>query len=149
MIIPEIEICVRYKNPVKKSDFFCINHSDDAIEAFREIFNADTIGWREEAILLCLNRGNRVLGYYKLSSGGLTGTVVDQRMVMTIALNTAGTTSIMLAHNHPSGQLRPSPADEEVTRKIKHACDILDIRFLDHLIITEEGCYSFADNGNL
>lgn len=95
---------------------------------------------------MLLNRANKVLGYYLVSIGGLTGTVVDQRIIFQVALK-ANACSIILAHNHPSGQLTPSQADIDLTKKIVSAGQFLDITVLDHIILTAENSYSFADEG--
>ena len=125
-----------------------ISSSKDGYNVFREIFNADTIDWVEEAIVLCLNRANKVVGFYKLSVGGMSGTVMDPKIVFTVALN-CGASSIIVAHNHPSGNLNPSDADVRITQKLKGAGELLDIQLLDHIIITDEGYYSFGDEGKL
>jgi DNA repair protein RadC len=94
-------------------------------------------------MVLLLNRANRVLGCLKLSKGGLTGTVVDLRILLK-----AMASGIIIAHNHPSGNLKPSDADRELTSQIKQAGKLLDITLLDHLILGTEGDYvSFADEG--
>ena len=146
--IPEIKISVSFDKNLKKSELLKITSSKDAYHIFQRVFNADTFHWSEEFILLCLNNSNKVVGFHKLSSGGMTGTVVDVRMIFTTALNCLAT-SIIIAHNHPSGTLQPSEADKAITKKIKEASKTLDIAVLDHLIITDENFYSFADNGLL
>ena len=146
--IPEIKISVSFDKKLKKSELLKITSSKDAYHIFKRVFNADTFHWSEEFILLCLNNSNKVVGFYKLSSGGMTGTVVDVRMIFTTALNCLAT-AIIIAHNHPSGRLEPSEADKAITRRIKEASKTLDISVLDHLIITDEDFYSFADNGLL
>ena len=146
--IPEIKISVSLDTNLKKSELLTITSSKDAYHIFQRVFNADTFHWSEEFILLCLNNSNKVVGFYKLSSGGMTGTVVDVRMIFTTALNCLAT-AIIIAHNHPSGTLQPSEADKAITRRIKEASKTLDISVLDHLIITDEDFYSFADNGLL
>lgn len=146
MKLPEIEISIKYKG-AKKSELRKISTSADIYAILKEMFNSDTIDWSEQMILICLNQAHKVLGYYRISTGGLTGTVCDPKMVFTIALNCAGTTSIILSHNHPSGNLRPSGADETITQKIKNAGQMLDIKLLDHVIYTDEGYYSFCDEG--
>ncbi|MBD0333245.1 MAG: JAB domain-containing protein, partial [Chitinophagaceae bacterium] len=90
----------------------------------------------------------RVLCLFNVSSGGITGTVADPRLIYTAALK-VNAVSLILCHNHPSGSLKPSRADEELTQKIKSAGAFLDIKVLDHLIISSEGYYSFADEGLL
>jgi len=147
--IPQIEVSVKYKNPVKKSELFTIKSSYDLFELFKLLFDEGTINWTEESILLCLNRANKVLGFYKISAGGVTGTILDTKVIFTIALKTAGTVNIVIAHNHPSGNLQPSQADIDVTKKIKGVAQLLDMKLIDHLIITDESYYSFSDNGIL
>ncbi len=95
-----------------------------------------------------LNRANKVLGIFIISTGGITATVVDIRLIFAAAIK-ANATSILLAHNHPSGATNPSVADKQITEKIVSAGKILDISVFDHLIITKHGYFSFADNGLL
>lgn len=87
-----------------------------------------------------------MLGIYEVSSGGISGTVVDLRLIFAAALK-ANAVSLIMIHNHPSGQIKPSEADKQITRKVKEAGRILDIALLDHLIITPDIYYSFADEG--
>lgn len=98
--------------------------------------------------VLFLNQANRIKDFSILSHGGLTATVADPRLILKKALET-GAVNIILCHNHPSGSLKPSRADEELTRKIKEACRYLDITVLDHIIVSDEGYFSFADEGLL
>jgi DNA repair protein RadC len=93
-----------------------------------------------------LNRSNKVKHFEVMSKGGLTNTIVDPRIVFLKALEVQAT-SLVLCHNHPSGSLRPSRADEELTAKLKSAGQLLDIKVIDHLIVSDEGYYSFADDG--
>ncbi len=95
-----------------------------------------------------MNRAQRVVGIYELSTGGVTGIVADPKLVFTAALK-ANACNIILSHNHPSGNLKPSRADEELTKKIATGGMYLDIIVLDHIIVTSEGYYSFADEGLL
>lgn len=148
MIIPEINIKLTFDKKVKKSELAVIRTSSDIAAVLREVFNKDTFEWTEEFILLCLNQRNAVVGFYKVSSGGITGTVADPRIILTVALNCCAT-KIILSHNHPSGNLQPSRADEELTQKIKMAARCLDITVIDHVIITDDSFYSFSDNGIL
>lgn len=99
----------------------------------------------EEFWILFLNNSNKVLSKYQLSKGGMTGTLVDVRLILKLALE-AGAISLILVHNHPSGTLKPSEADKTITKKISTASQTLDIKVLDHLIITEKAYFSFADN---
>jgi DNA repair protein RadC len=91
-----------------------------------------------------MSQASRVLGIFPLSRGGITGTVADPRLIFGAAIK-ACATSIILAHSHPSGNLRPSKADEELTNKIRQAGLFLDIRVVDHIILSKEGYFSFAD----
>jgi len=102
----------------------------------------------EEFWILYLNNSNKVIYKSQLSKGGITGTVVDIRLVFKVALE-QNATGIILSHNHPSGVLIASDADKQITRKLKMAGDNLDIKVLDHIIVTEKGYYSFADAGIL
>lgn len=98
--------------------------------------------------VIFLNRSNKIKHFEIISRGGITGTVADPRVILRKALEEEAT-SIILCHNHPSGNLKPSYADEELTRKIKEAASFMDIKVIDHIIVSEEGYYSFADEGIL
>ncbi|MBN8666117.1 MAG: JAB domain-containing protein [Chitinophagales bacterium] len=127
-----------------------ITQSQDAEKIFREFFDHDTIGLQEQFYAMYLNRANQVIGVYKLSLGGITGTVVDPRLILLVALKSAAT-GIILAHNHPSGNLKASQPDINLTEKVKEAANLMDIKVLDHLILApKEGAYiSFADDGRI
>ena len=147
MKLPKITMTIKRSN-VAIDELYTITSSDSANRVFKKIFDSDTICWTEESIILSLNRKNVVIGYYKLSSGGMSGTVVDSKVIFTIALK-SGASAIILAHNHPSGNLKPSEADKNLTKKIVEGGKILDIQLLDHLIITDNSYYSLADNGDM
>jgi DNA repair protein RadC len=100
----------------------------------------------EEFWVLFLNNSNKVISKAQLSKGGIAGTIVDVRLVFKLGLEN-GATGLILCHNHPSGELNPSQADKQITKKIKTAGEILDVKILDHLIITETKYYSFVDEG--
>lgn len=102
----------------------------------------------EEFWALFLNRQNKIIDKQRLSQGGMTGTVIDVRLVLKMALERHAT-SLIFAHNHPSGNLEPSEADKKITRQLKESAKIMDIPLLDHLIITQGGYFSFADEGML
>lgn len=144
--IPKINISVRLEGDLSQQKQ--ITSSYDASNTIREMFNPDTFNWQEEFVLICMNNSNKIMSYYPMSKGSMTGTLVDIRMLFTTALNSLAT-SIIVAHNHPSGKTQPSHADRDLTKKIKQAGEIMDIRLLDHLIITRDSYYSFADNGEL
>jgi DNA repair protein RadC len=142
--LPELKIKVK----ATKGDEFYIKNSEDMVNVLRSIFNADTLLWTEEFILVCLNRANKVIGYYKVGAGGFSGVVCDVRVIMTMALQSSAS-SLIVAHNHPSGNLKPSDNDKSMTDKINGACKMLDINLLDHIILTEDSYYSFAEEGQL
>jgi len=102
----------------------------------------------EEFWIIYLNNSNKVIQKKQLSKGGITGTLVDVRLVLKKAID-VGATGLILSHNHPSGTLKPSEADKQITQKLKKAGTSLDIKVLDHLIITEKSYFSFADENLL
>ena len=144
--VAEVELV--YRTKVKPSQRPKITTSVDAYEILQKIWNRDKIELVEEFKVLLLNRSNKVLGVLDASSGGITGTVADPRIILTAAIK-ANAVGIVLSHNHPSGSVKPSRADEELTLKIREAARFLDMTVLDHIIITSEGYYSFADEGLL
>ena len=147
-MIPEIiaEVQISYSSHIKAKDRMKVTGSMDAASAFRAIWPAyDHI---EFSYMLMLNRQNQILGYHQLSKGGMTGAVVDVRVIFQVALKSCAT-SLILAHNHPSGNLDTSDADRKITRQIKEAGLILDIPLLDHLIMTTDSYLSMADEGLL
>lgn len=125
-----------------------ITSVNKAFEVLLSLWDLDTIELQEEFKILLLNRANEVLGIYPLSKGGITGTVVDSRLIFAVALK-CNATGILLCHNHPSGNLKPSDADITLTRSIKKCADFLDISLIDHLIITRNGYFSFSNEGKL
>jgi len=143
--IPEIK--VSYSDKVKASERPRITSSHDASMIFREA-HKDCMQHHEETYVIFMNRANRVLGIMLVSVGGISGVVVDIRIILQTALK-VNCSAICLAHNHPSGALTASPQDINVTKKLKEACSWLDIQLLDHLIITEESYLSLADEGLL
>ncbi|MCX7861854.1 MAG: DNA repair protein RadC [Bacteroidales bacterium] len=121
------------------------SNSQKVFDFFRSIF-ADM--QTEQAWFVTLNNANKLKGYYQLSSGGQTATVIDIRVILKKALYDDAT-AIILAHNHPSGNLKPSEQDKIITQKLKLAAQQLDIQLLDHIIITQYKYFSFADEGLL
>ena len=143
------ELTVSYKPKVKAADRYSIHYPQDAYKLLMEqAFNDDILEYKEYFKLVLLNGANKVLGITTISEGGMDGTVVDVRLIMQTAL-LAHISSIKLAHNHPSGQLKPSPQDDRITKKIKEAAKLMDIRIQDHLIVTGDNYYSYADEGRL
>jgi len=143
------EISISYSGNFKAKDFPKITSSNDAFHLLFENWDKNHIGLHETFKVLLLNNSNKVKGIYTLSSGGITGTLVDVRILFAILLKSL-TTAVILAHNHPSGNLRPSEPDKQLTQKIKKGGEFLDIKLLDHVILTPDGEYfSFADEGLL
>ncbi len=142
------EISVQYNPKQHASSREKIVTSDDAVNYLREVFNPNTINMQEQVVVLYLNRGNYVLGHQLLSIGGLTCTVLDVRILLATALKCLAC-YIIIAHNHPSGELKPSRQDLGITCQLKKAGELLDIKLLDHFIFTYDGHYSFADAGVL
>jgi DNA repair protein RadC len=123
-----------------------INRSSDCYDILLSTWNQDTIELCEEFKILLLNRANKVLAISTLSQGGTAGTVVDPKLLFTTALKMKAS-SLILAHNHPSGELRPSEQDIKITRNLIECGKILDLIILDHLIISSNSYYSFGDEG--
>lgn len=141
----EIKISYSQKSNSKKP--FKILSSRDANQIIQSSWDKDTIELFETFKVVYLNNSNVVKGISTISTGGITGTVIDLRIIFATALKTLST-AIILTHNHPSGTLRPSEADRKLTQKIINAGDLLDIKVLDHLIVTpNKKYYSFKDEG--
>ena len=122
-----------------------IRSSHDLYTYFYPILCDNTI---EECYVLLLNNMHRVIDHVRIGSGGLTATLVDIRLVLREALLKRAT-SVALCHNHPSGSLRPSAEDDKITNSLSQACKIMNIRFLDHIILTSNGYYSYVDEGRI
>ena len=139
------------KYDLRKSDTgfarVAIRSSKDAADFIRQ-FYSDDIGIFESFFLLLLDQSNTTTGYAKISQGGIAGTVVDPRIVAKYAIESLSP-SVVLCHNHPSGNLKPSDADIAITNKIKAGLQLFDITVLDHIILTEDSYTSFADEGKL
>jgi len=144
--LEEVELI--YKLKVKPSQRPKIESSQDIYNILKQVWDQTKIEMVEEFKVIYLNRANRVIGLYDVSSGGISGTVADPRLILAAALKSLAV-SIVLSHNHPSGNLKPSRADQDLTIKIKEAAKYHDIGVLDHIIISSEAYYSFADEGLL
>ena len=141
------EITVSYKGNFKTNESPKITSSSDAGELLFENWNKNKIGLQESFKVILLNNANKVKGIYEVSSGGIIGTLVDIRILFAVVLKSVST-AVIIGHNHPSGTLRPSEADKNITRKIAKAGELLDIKVLDHIILTPDGNYfSFSDEG--
>ena len=140
------EISISYESGIKNR--VRISSSEKAYDAFLTTWDMGLIELQEEFKVLLLNRSNIVLGICSLSKGGVSGTVVDAKLLYSVALK-CNACSIIVAHNHPSGNLKASEADISLTKKLKQAASYLDIQFLDHLIISKDGFSSLSDKGLL
>lgn len=140
--VSEVELIYRFKGNV--SDRPKISSSDDAYKVLRSTWDENKIELCEHFKVLYLNRANRVLSVFEVSRGSSSGTVADEKHILLAGMlqNAAG---IILAHNHPSGNLTPSVADRDLTRKIKNASNLVGIATLDHIILTRNSYMSFAD----
>jgi DNA repair protein RadC len=139
------EIEITYKCKRKPSLFMTVNTSLDSVFIFRKAWSND-LEFIEESYMILLNNANCVLGCVRISKGGLASTVIDLRIVFAIALKCLST-AIIIAHNHPAGNLYPSESDILLTKRICEAGKLIGIAVLDHIILTREGYYSFSDEG--
>ena len=133
---------------VEKQDNFKkenIKSSQDSYEYIKRFWCTD-VDIYESFFILGLNRANNTVAYMKISQGGIAGTVVDVKLVAKFAIESL-CSAVIIAHNHPSGNLKPSEADKAITNRIEEGLKILDVQVLDHLIITNSSYFSFADEG--
>jgi DNA repair protein RadC len=137
------EIQLLYKTNVKPSLRPKISSSQDAYEILKSNWDEYKIELVEQFKILLTNRANKVLGIFEVSIGGIAGTVADPKLIFIAALK-AGASGLILSHNHPSGNLNPSQADIDLTRRIKEAGKLLEIQLLDHVILTSEGILFFC-----
>ena len=143
------EVILVYHSKTPASQRAIVTCSEAASNAFLDTWEEGTIEHHESFRILLLNRANRALGIAVVSNGGISGTVIDVRQIFQAAIK-SNCSSIIAAHNHPSGNRQPSDADIQITKKISEAGKIMDIKLLDHLILTpSEGYFSFADEGLL
>ena len=140
------ELALTYKTKHDSFNRPKITGSGSAYDIFRNNWDQGLICLQEQFKIMFLNNSNKVIGMACISTGGITGCLVDIRLVLGSALK-MNATAIILAHNHPSGSLRPSEADKKLTKKLKDGAKLLDIAIHDHLIITDQSYLSFADEG--
>lgn len=140
------EVQLTYKNRVLCKDRQQVNDSESAYRIAKTLFYDETIDYRESFKAIYMNRSNHVLGCLTVSEGGPCSTAVDVKLILQGALLT-NASGVILAHNHPSGNLQPSTPDKVMTDKIRQALTVMDINLLDHLIITRENYFSFIDEG--
>jgi DNA repair protein RadC len=124
-----------------------ITSSKDAYQVISQYYGSD-IEIYESFFILLVDRSNTTVGYAKISQGGIAGTVVDIKIIAKYCLDSL-CSGVILAHNHPSGNLKPSPQDESITKKIQDALGLLEVNVLDHLILTSNSYYSFKDEANI
>lgn len=129
------EIKLTYSNKNSTEEY--IKTQEDAYKCFYTHWDLSTIELQEQAKVIYLNRANRVLGIYNLSTGSTSGTAIDIKLILATAIK-ANASGIILAHNHPSGTLKPSKSDIKITEKLSEASKLFDIRLLDHIIITKD-----------
>ncbi|MCP2037324.1 JAB domain-containing protein [Chryseobacterium sp. HSC-36S06] len=139
--ISEIEVAYR---PLSTTILNPITQSKDAYDLIIREWDDNILEMIEEVKVIFLNRTNKQIGIYNLAKGGITGCVVDIRIILSIALKTLAT-GLILVHNHPSGNLNPSTEDRKITNELQKACEIMNITLLDHLIVTRKGFFSFSD----
>jgi len=142
MDIPELQVSYSRQS---RRQFGKISSSGDTADFIRSTFNTGEIELQEQFIILYLSQANNIIGYYRHSKGSINATIADIRIILAAALKSLAV-SMVVAHNHPSGNLKPSRADELLTEKLKQSAANMEIRLLDHVIVTADGYYSFADN---
>lgn len=140
------EVQLTYKNRIPCKDRQHINNSETAYRIAKAQFPDETIDYRESFKALYMDRAGHVLGCLTISEGGPCSTAVDVKLILQGALLT-NASGVVLAHNHPSGNLKPSTPDKVMTEKINKALATIDFKLLDHLIVTREGYFSFVDEG--
>ena len=141
------EITINYKPSSKASERVKVDNPTDVVEFLRTIWN-DKLEYTESCYVLLLNTANHIMGYNMLSQGGTTGTVVDIKMILQLALK-SNVHQIILAHNHPSQNKLPSKADDRLTERLKTACEAIDLKLTDHIVLTTDDFYSYTENSRL
>jgi DNA repair protein RadC len=136
------EVKISYSSKVPAKDRPVVRCSRDAVNNIRLFF--PDVEYKESFFILLMSRSNKILGFNQISSGGISGTITDIRLIFQAAIK-SNACGMILAHNHPSGALNPSEADKLITKKVFDAGKILDITVLDHIIITQDSYFSFAD----
>ena len=140
------EVKLSYKPKFKNQQK--VTCSEDAYKYLLSTYKKGTICYKEYFKVLSLNQANQILGYTLISEGGLTETIADIRLIFQAALLT-NSVALILVHNHPSGNLKPSPEDIRLTKQVREASNFMRIKILDHIILSDTEYYSFADEGML
>lgn len=143
----EVDVIYRYQNTMTDRPY--IKSSQDAVDIFKEIFKAEKMGLQEQFVVVFLNRAHQVIGCANLFMGGVASTIADVKIILAMALKVMSS-AVLVAHNHPSGNLSPSTEDAKLTSKLKEALELMDMQLLDHVILGPDYNYlSFADEGLL
>lgn len=142
------EVSLAYRHKVKASERPRVTSSKDAYNILLKTWDKNKIDMQEEFRVLLLDRKSSCLGVSTVASGGISSCLVDLKLVFATAIK-ACASAIILSHNHPSGNLTPSPEDKALTRRFNEAARLLDMQVMDHIIVTREGYTSFADEGEL
>ena len=142
------EVKLTYKSKIKASEREKILSAENAYKILLSVFDSETIQYKEFFKVILMNRANKVLGVCHISEGGLNETSADIRIIMQAAI-LGNASAIILAHNHPSGNIQPSMQDDQVTKRVKEIAKLIGINLLDHLIITDETYYSYSENGRI
>ncbi len=140
------EVELTYRNKIRATDRPKITKSSDAYDLFMRVWDMNKIQLLEQFKIMLLDRGNACMGISNVATGGVSACVVDPKIVFSTALK-ARASGLVLAHNHPSGNLKPSIEDKALTKKFMEAGKLLDIAILDHVIVTPHSFYSMADDG--
>lgn len=142
------EVKLTYKSKIKASEREKILSAENAYKILLSVFDSETIQYKEFFKVILMNRANKVLGVCHISEGRLNETSADIRIIMQAAI-LGNASAIILAHNHPSGNIQPSMQDDQVTKRVKEIAKLIGINLLDHLIITDETYYSYSENGRI
>lgn len=142
------EVKLTYKSKIKASEREKILSAENAYKILLSVFDSETIQYKEFFKVILMNRANKVLGVCHILEGGLNETSADIRIIMQ-AVILGNASAIILAHNHPSGNIQPSMQDDQVTKRVKEIAKLIGINLLDHLIITDETYYSYSENGRI
>lgn len=140
------EVSLVYKTKVKASERPRIKCSKDVYRLMKQVIGEDIINHHEEVWVMLLNLSNRVIGVSRISSGGINSAIVDVRLILQVCIK-ANASNFVLVHNHPGGGNKPSPQDDAITEKVFIAAKYVDIKLYDHIIVTDEEFYSYADKG--
>ncbi len=146
--IPVAEIKLQYNKEVAPKNRLKILDSRQASEVLRAFWDNGSLELQEQFKILYLNNYNQVISLYPHSQGGITGTIVDIRLILMGALQ-SGAVAMIACHNHPSSNPNPSQTDKLLTKKIQQASNLIDIKLLDHIILTKDDYYSFNDEGDI